>query len=103
MTHFWTHLRILLCCVPGVLFLCVSCNHVPLSINPHASPEVEVLLSELYELSGQRTLSGQHNYLGTISESTEEAHELTGAYPAIWGSDFGFTAAGIDNIYYRIA
>ncbi|MEM7654762.1 MAG: glycosyl hydrolase [Bacteroidota bacterium] len=99
-----THLRTFLL-IQGLgltwALLSVSCNRTPLSINHHAILEVEALLAELSQLSGKQTLSGQHNYLGTISESTEAAYELTGAYPAIWGSDFGFSAAGIDDIHFR--
>lgn len=53
------------------------------------------LLARLYRLSGSRTLSGQHNYVGHGSEHSRRAAEVGGAYPAVWGSDFGFS--GTDN------
>ncbi len=61
-------------------------------VNPQASPEARKLLEYLYSISGQKTLSGQHNYPGFHSGYSEKASGITGRYPAIWGQDFGFTA-----------
>lgn len=65
--------------------------------------EARQLLSYLYDLSGKKTLSGQHNYLGRMSIVTDSLFKLTGRYPAVWGSDFGFADSthDIDNIKYR--
>jgi mannan endo-1,4-beta-mannosidase len=73
--------------------------------NPHASPEARALLNYLYQISGHKILSGQHNTPGhkPISAMSEKAQEITGKYPAIWGSDFGFTATGRDGIDNRPA
>lgn len=74
-------------------------------VNQHASPEARALLSCLYQVSGHSILSGQHNTPGhqPVSAMSEKAGEITGKYPALWGSDFGFTATGMDGIDNRPA
>lgn len=92
--------------IPGMLFIVFALTAATQPIkpaNPDLSPEARRLLSYIYEISGEFTLSGQHNYPGTISESTEKAHEITGVHPAVWGQDFGFTADDKDGIVYRQA
>jgi mannan endo-1,4-beta-mannosidase len=73
-------------------------------VNPNASPEAEKLLKFLYSISGKKTLTGQHDYLGRMSIITDKVKEITGKYPAVWGSDFGFSDErhDIDNIKYRV-
>ncbi len=68
-----------------------------------ASKEARDLLNYLVSISGKYTLTGQHNFLGRLPESTESIYKLTGKYPAIFGSDFGFADSthDIDNIKYR--
>jgi mannan endo-1,4-beta-mannosidase len=72
-------------------------------VNPEESVEGRQLLKFLYSISGKKTLTGIHNYLGKMSESTDSAFKITGRYPAIWGGDFGFADSthDIDNIKYR--
>ncbi|MBS7614441.1 glycosyl hydrolase family 26 [Candidatus Bathyarchaeota archaeon] len=72
-------------------------------VNPNASPEARKLLRFLYRISGKKTLTGQHEFLGRMSVITEKVKEITGKYPAVWGSDFGFSDErhDIDNIKYR--
>jgi beta-mannanase len=72
-------------------------------ITPGASPEARALLSAISRLSGRNILSGQHNYAGTKSKYTDQAHFVTGKWPALWGSDFGFAAAGNDDVHARDA
>ncbi|HEY9139852.1 MAG TPA: glycosyl hydrolase [Bryobacteraceae bacterium] len=60
-------------------------------VNPNATPEARALLKTLCAISGKGILSGQHNYPNQRDLDTEKVHALTGKYPAIWGSDFGFT------------
>ncbi len=57
----------------------------------------------LYSISGKKTLTGQHNFIGRMSQSTDRVAEIIGKYPAIWGSDFGFADSpwDHDNIKYR--
>ena len=72
-------------------------------VNPNASPEARKLLNYLYSINGKSTLTGVHNYLGKMSVATDSVYKITGKYPAIWGSDFGFSDSthDIDNIKYR--
>ncbi len=64
-------------------------SHDP--VNPHASPEARALLKYLYSISGEYTLTGQHNYPNHIARWTDRAYDLTGKYPVIFGQDFGFS------------
>lgn len=76
-------------------------NQNPEPVNRNASPEARALLRQLQELSGKGILSGQHNNPGAISKFTDEVHEVTGKFPAVWGQDFGFSAEEWDGIQYR--
>jgi len=60
-------------------------------VNPNATPEARVLLKTLCDVSGKGILTGQHNYPNERNLDTNRIFEVTGKYPAIWGSDFGFT------------
>jgi mannan endo-1,4-beta-mannosidase len=71
--------------------------------NPNASPEARKLLAYLYEISGNFTLTGQHNTPAHLGQYNEQAKEITGRYPALWGQDFGFHADDMDAIGYRQA
>ena len=82
-------------------YVAVSCNSGVQPVNPNASKEAKELLKTIYAMKGDSILSGQHNYPGTLSESTEEVHEITGEYPVVWGQDFGFTQDDKDGIIYR--
>lgn len=72
-------------------------------VNPDASAEARGLLQFLYSISGKKTLTGQHNMLGLMSQASENIAKITGQAPAVWGSDFGFADSthDIDNIAYR--
>lgn len=72
-------------------------------INPKATPEARALLTYLYSLSGKSTLSGQHNTPAHLSQYSDQAAEIAGKYPALWGQDMGFTADDMDGIIYRQA
>jgi mannan endo-1,4-beta-mannosidase len=61
-------------------------------VDPDATPEARSLLREIDSISGQGTLSGQHNFPNTVSRYSDRILELTGSYPAIFGQDFGFSA-----------
>ena len=60
-------------------------------VNPNATPEARELLKKICDVSGKGILTGQHNFPNQRNADTERIHDLTGKYPAIWGSDFGFT------------
>ena len=64
----------------------------PPPVNPHATPEARALLRLLDSISGQYTMTGQHNFPNDVSRWTDRAYDLTGKYPALFGQDFGFSA-----------
>ncbi len=71
-------------------------------VTPNPSPEAGRLLEYLYEISGKRTLTGQH--CAPLLGSTRLAgmYKITGHYPALFGQDFGFGAPGTwDGINFR--
>lgn len=75
-------------------------EHPP--VNPDATPEARALLHYLYSISGEHTLTGQHNFPGRPAYSTEVASAATGKSPALYGTDWGFAAAGDkDSAYVR--
>ncbi|MDF2938059.1 MAG: hypothetical protein K0Q90_3432, partial [Paenibacillaceae bacterium] len=65
-----------------------------LPINPNASPEAAALLARLYATTGNGVLTGQHNYYEEPERWYDEAAELSGFYPALWGSDFAYYTGG---------
>jgi mannan endo-1,4-beta-mannosidase len=73
-------------------------------VNPKTSSEDVKLLKYIYSISGKKTLTGQHEFMGRMSVVTDKIKEITGKYPAVWGSDFGFSDErhDIDNIKYRV-
>ena len=72
--------------------------------NPAATPEARELLSRVQRTAGTYVWSGQHNTPRELSQYSDEAAELTGHYPAVWGQDFGFAADGdMDGVNYRQA
>ena len=79
-------------------------NYQP-PVNPNSSAEAIDLLKMLYNYSGHHILSGQHNYIGHKSLHSEETDSLTGKYPVVWGSDFGFSDStnDKDGVHYRQA
>lgn len=71
-------------------------------VNPNATPEARALLKRLCGLSGKGILSGQHNFPNQRSQDSDKVAEIVGKYPAIWGSDFGFTdGEDKDSIIHR--
>lgn len=71
-------------------------------VTQNASPEAADLLQFLYSISSKQTLIGQH--CNPLAGSTRLAgvYKLTNHYPAVFGQDFGFSAAGTwDGINFR--
>ena len=60
-------------------------------MNPNATPEARALLKTLCDVTGKGILTGQHNFPNQRDLDTNGIFQATGRYPAIWGSDFGFT------------
>src|SRR5208337_2032881 len=63
-------------------------------VTPDASPEAVELLNFIYRISGQQTLSGQHNFPGDKDRHTLDAGRAWGKTPAIFGKDWGFAKEG---------
>jgi mannan endo-1,4-beta-mannosidase len=73
-------------------------------VTPDASPEAVALLNFLYRISGQHTLSGQHNFPADKDRHTAAAARAWGKTPAIFGKDWGFAKEGDkDSAYVRNA
>lgn len=72
-------------------------------VNPNATPEARALLTMLCAVSGKAILSGHHNFPNNLSQHSDATAQAMGKYPYIWGSDFGFAAAGKDAITGRDA
>jgi mannan endo-1,4-beta-mannosidase len=71
-------------------------------VNPDATQEARDLLKKICDVTGKGILTGQHNFPNQRNADTEAIHEATGKYPAIWGSDFGFTnAEDQDSVIHR--
>ncbi len=62
---------------------------VPVNLN--ATQAAKDRLKKICDVSGKGILTGQHNFPNERNADTEAIHTATGKYPAIWGSDFGFT------------
>lgn len=58
--------------------------------NPHMTKEAKSVLKYLYQISGKHILSGQHNYPEAPNDWSNQVHEITGNYPAVWGNDFAW-------------
>ena len=71
-------------------------------VNPNATPEARALLKKLCTLSGRGILTGHHNFPNNLSQHSDKIFEITGKYPAVWGSDFGFLdGEDKDSIIHR--
>ncbi len=80
----------------------LSANSFAKPVNPDASPEAVALLDYLSEISGKHTLAGQHSHPLDGSARLAGTEKSMGAYPAVFGQDFGFSAPGTwDGINYR--
>lgn len=57
-------------------------------INPNATREAKALLQYLSTIDDRHLLSGQHCYNHEPDRYYDLAREITGEYPAVWGTDF---------------
>jgi mannan endo-1,4-beta-mannosidase len=80
--------------VCALLAATAGCTTTHAPANPNATPEARALLSYIYTISGQHTMTGQHNYPNTKDQSTVAASRYRGKVPAIFGQDFGFAKDG---------
>jgi len=62
------------------------------------------VLKYLYDISGKKTLAGQHNREPSAEPSmwTDSIKKITGKYPALWSCDFLFQQENIDNRWTMI-
>jgi len=75
----------------------------PSPVNPETIQEARNLLDFLYEISGEYTLSGHHNYTHSLTKYSEQVKEITGKSPVVWGADFSFNFGGKDPDMVRQA
>ncbi len=73
--------------------LCRAGNPAP-PVTPDAAPEAVELLNFIYRISGQHTLTGQHNLPADSDKETVAASKVWGKVPAIFGKDWGFAKQG---------
>jgi mannan endo-1,4-beta-mannosidase len=79
---------------------CQISNYMP--VTPNASTEVIELLNYIYSISGQQTLTGQHDQPIFGVAYYQRVYEVTGKYPALHGFDFGFSEPNtLDGINFR--
>ena len=57
-------------------------------VNANSTIGVKKTLSFLYDIKGKNILSGQQNYNSDLNVFSDSAKNITGKYPAVWGSDF---------------
>lgn len=77
--------------------------NTPGPVNPRAMPEARALLAYLYSVYGKVTLTGQHNQMPRMGETSERVAEIAGRYPLVWGGEWGFSDArnDTDDVKYR--
>jgi len=92
---FWLFLTLL--CL-GISSLLSSDNNIKL-ITPNASPEAQALLKFIYNISGEYTLTGQHNYPNAKSRNSQFAATYIGKTPVIFSTDWGFAKNGDKDSY----
>ncbi len=89
--------------LPIVLLMCSTSLFAQLETakpaSPNASPEAKALLQLIYNLSGNHTLTGQHNYPSSKDRNSKFAAGYSGKTPAIWSTDFGFAKEGDKDSY----
>ena len=74
----------------------------PSLVTGNASPEAVALYRFINQISGKQILSGQHSVPLLGSARLAAVYKSTGAYPAVFGQDFGFSFPGDwDGINYR--
>ncbi len=64
------------------------------SVNPRVTARAQGLLDFLCGISGEYTLSGQHDYISSGTKYADAMESLTGHRPALWGSDLSFEYDG---------
>lgn len=71
-------------------------------VTPNPSPEAIELLNFIYSISGNKTLTGQHDQPLFENAYFQRVYEITGSHPALHGFDFGFSERNtLDGINFR--
>lgn len=75
-----------------------------LASSSHTYSQAHKVLKYLYEISGSKTVAGQHNQEPNSDPDrwTEYIHNLTGKYPALWSGDFLYQQENIDHRWTMI-
>ena len=68
-------------------------------VTPKASPEAQALLNFVYRISGQYTLTGQHNYPNAKNRNSQFAASYIGKTPVVFSTDWGFAKEGDKDSY----
>ena len=68
-------------------------------VTPKASPEAQALLNFVYRISGQYTLTGQHNYPNIKNRNSLFAASYIGKTPVVFSTDWGFAKEGDKDSY----
>ncbi|NRF89443.1 glycosyl hydrolase [Paenibacillus frigoriresistens] len=74
---------------PNILLHPNVTNASVVPINTQATYEAKAVLQQLYAISGVSIISGQHDYLESPDEWTNQVKGLTGKYPGLHGYEFG--------------
>lgn len=66
---------------------------------PDAAPPPADVVDYLRQISGDHTVTGQHNREPNSQPAlwTSRVHDITGVYPGLWGGDFLFSADDVAN------
>ena len=70
-------------------------------VTPDASPEAKALLHYIQSISGEYTLSGQHNFPISGDKNSRFAGNYYGKMPVVWSMDFGFAKEGDKDSYLK--
>ena len=85
-----------------ICFFCVVDSFAQKISDRKMSTEAKELLAYITQISGKKTLSGQHCAPLVGSTRLSVVHRMTQTYPAVFGQDFGFSYPGYwDGINYR--
>ncbi len=82
-------LLVLILLILNASFLQASENEIK-PVNPKISPEALELLKLIHSISGQYTLTGQHNFSNTKDRNSQFAASYIGKTPVVFSTDMGF-------------
>lgn len=80
----------------------MAADSISTPVTPNPTAEAAALLRFIHEISGKKTLAGQHCAPLHGSTRLVVVQRQTGTYPALFGQDFGFDGPGCwDGINFR--